>query len=646
MADFEHYTASESKTFSEFKSYKAEVYLKPREIANKASEIIETPEISNRGDKANIAGGAQRQNKQESTRSKVKELFEGIKNSTVKIVGTVSATAVVAASTLIVMPEVVDIPAFDDTPPPIEEVIPPIEEEIPPIEEPPIEEPPIEEPPTPEYTAAINADSINNPTVVWGEETNSIILQDLFVQGDDEACAYRVILLGDGGEEIMVVEDVASSLTLEIPASEDFVKIAVEKIYNSDSEALSFGSIEAESYISLSAPKVSFLDDKVLSAGGYYLIPYIIESTLQDKEQYISLEIFVSGWDEPIVLRDVVVNEVAYVEISTDLYVDEIAISARLTLMGAYGGNERVVSAERTYINEPEISLKDVHFLHGSYGVNQIFFNLAYAAPEGSYVVLVDKDSGEEIVPYEYDNSYYIEVDEGIYNLSCRLISPDGEILCETDTFSFNSEITSTYESFAYHNTGEVTITYNDDGTINVYIDTGFASTDPEVYYEIVLGGVAYKFTEPLAKIEGIENNAYSLIYRICIDDENGVKYVIGEIAPSGMVNEVNVPVYIEPTDEGMLISISYNYESVGDEMLLSVNGEEGVLINKSELQYSEEYYAYTYLYLYDGVIDTAELLIEFTCSVEYEKMVELYGDDTIKGNDYITYTLEYTKGE
>ena len=273
MADFEHYTASESKTFSEFKSYKAEIYSKPQEIMNKAEEILKVPEIPNRIDKENIAQKTNTYKTRESTRSKVKELFEGIKNSTVKIVGTVSATAVVAASTLIIMPEVVDIPTFGDTPPQIEEVLPPIEE-----------------PAAPQYTATINADSINNPTVVWGEETNVITLDNLFIQGDDEACAYRVTLLNENGGEIMVVEDVASGLTLEIPASEDYLKIVVEEIYRGEADTLLFDSIEAESYISLSAPTISFLDNKVLSAEGYYLIPYIIESNLQDKEEYISVQ--------------------------------------------------------------------------------------------------------------------------------------------------------------------------------------------------------------------------------------------------------------------------------------------------------------------------------------------------------------------
>lgn len=630
MADFEHYTASESKTFSEFKSYKAEIYSKPQEIMNKAEEILKVPEIPNRIDKENIAQKTNTYKTRESTRSKVKELFEGIKNSTVKIVGTVSATVVVAASTLIIMPEVVDIPTFGDTPPQIEEVLPPIEE-----------------PAAPQYTATINADSINNPTMIWGEETNVITLDNLFIQGDDEACAYRVTLLNENGGEIMVVEDVASGLTLEIPASEDYLKIVVEEIYRGEADTLVFGSIEAESYISLSEPTISFLDNKVLSAEGYYLIPYIIESNLQDKEEYISLELYIDGWDEPMIIQDIVVNEETYAKVSMDNYVGDFTISARLTLMGAYGGNERVVSTERTYINEAEISLSDVYFSHGSYGAaDQIFFNLAYAAPEGSYLVLIDKDSGEEIVPYEYGEGFYIEVDEGVYNLFCRLVSPDGEILYETETFSFNSEITSTYDEFNYDNPSEVTITYNDDGTINVYIDTGFASSDPGVYYEIVLNGEAYKFTEPLAKIESIANDTYSLIYRICVDDENGVKYVINEIAPSGMVNEVNIPVSLESTDEGVLISISYNYDRVGEEMLLSVNGEESILINKSDMQYSEEYYTYTYLLPFDGVVEVAELSLECTYNSDYEYMVELYGADTIKGNKFTTYTLEYTKGE
>ena len=72
------------------------------------------------------------------------------------------------------MPEVVNLPTIENPPPPFEEVVPPTED-----------------PPAPQYTATVNFNSVNEPTIEWGDESHLIKLDGLFVQGEDENCAYR-----------------------------------------------------------------------------------------------------------------------------------------------------------------------------------------------------------------------------------------------------------------------------------------------------------------------------------------------------------------------------------------------------------------------------------------------------------------------
>jgi hypothetical protein len=329
-----------------------------------------------------------------------------------------------------------------------------------------------------------------------------------------------------------------------------------------------------------------------------------------------------------------------------DSTVTEFTVSAALDTNGAYGGHQIQRGGRRTYVNEPELHIVDAYFKYADPWYDDsdtIVFDFKYSAPVGSYLVMVDNDTGSETVLGEYENYHYLTVEKPTYNVYYKLVSESAEVLCQTESFVFDSSFTSTYDVFNYKNPGEVTVTYNQDGTMNVYVLTDFASTDPNVYYEIILGDSVYKFKEPLAKIENIPLDSYALQYRVCVDDANGIKYVLTSISVSGTVDMPYLPVHLTPTGGGLTIDISYNYDLIGDTLWLSINGETPIIVDKSAFVYDENTYSYTYTVEYSDNITAATLEAFVAYNSSYSTLVELYGTDMIKGAERIGVTEEFS---
>ena len=89
-----------------------------------------------------------------------------------------------------------------------------------------------------------------------------------------------------------------------------------------------------------------------------------------------------------------------------------------------------------------------------------------------------------------------------------------------------------------YKNPNEVGVTYNDDGTMNVYIVTDFACEDESYYYEIRLGNYSLKSRDRIAVIKDLPYDTYSLQYAVCFE-RNGQQHTVMTVTPSGMVNEL-----------------------------------------------------------------------------------------------------------
>ena len=236
-----------------------------------------------------------------------------------------------------------------------------------------------------------------------------------------------------------------------------------------------------------------------------------------------------------------------------ELYILETATSFTVQPILKYGENQEIMqftAFESDLSNCFEVDVK-VNTL-----TSQILLFLKGAIANACYVDISGSSNLQEYVSQEI----LLDYDSSLDSLEYRVVLTDemGEKLTNEVNLTINISPQQVGDYvFNYKNPNDVGITYNDDGTINVYIKTDFESADEKIYYEVQLGSKRFSSRESIFVAEAIPNYTYPLIYRICYD-YNGVQYYVNEIIPSGMVNE--------------FYTGSANYELVGNTLIITVD--------------------------------------------------------------------------
>jgi hypothetical protein len=230
-----------------------------------------------------------------------------------------------------------------------------------------------------------------------------------------------------------------------------------------------------------------------------------------------------------------------------------------------------------------------------------------------------------ELVPLEeVVNLWYTAKD--VITYSIHLSNAGGDVLSNVVTLTADTTVTKPTVDFGmnYKNPGDVCITYNDDGSINLYIQTDFEAQSEDLYYQITVGGVRYTSREPLARIEHIPDQSYSLTYDVCID-VNGVPYSIYRVTPSGMLNEPYF--YWEGflQEKAVLLQLykDATYLDLSSVRLVSSQGEE-ILLGEAD-------------FVYNAVADSYDLEIELSEYAE-EATVFLVANPYYEGLEQISY--------
>ena len=235
--------------------------------------------------------------------------------------------------------------------------------------------------------------------------------------------------------------------------------------------------------------------------------------------------------------------------------------------------------------------------VNSTYG--SVVFYLKGITGGGTYVHIVNAATLEELLSEElYDNyvTYYYE-SETPMEYTIFLTDSEGK----KTTSEFNTVVDPTAQEmgeyvFNYKNPGDVGVTYNDDGTINVYIQTDFSTLDDRLYYQVTLGDMRFKSRDAIFVAEGLPNKSYALIYDICYD-ENGIQYSIEEISVSGMVNEMYAENFVSTVLFENVVTLTVNAYDVNTVDLNSIRavsstGEE-ITVSENDFLYDEEYGEY-----------------------------------------------------
>jgi hypothetical protein len=190
------------------------------------------------------------------------------------------------------------------------------------------------------------------------------------------------------------------------------------------------------------------------------------------------------------------------------------------------------------------------------------------------------------------------------------LSNENGDILSDEITLTVDTALTVPTVDYymEQRNPNDVCITYNDDGTVNMYIQTNFDCEREDVYYQITAGGIRYKSRDKIARLEHIPDKSYDLHYDVCIDVD-GVQYSIAHTSPSGMANEAFFSFEATLTDNTLSLKLDKDliFLDLNSIRLLSSTGEE-IILTESDFVYNEEYDTYDTVVEFDSYAESVTI--------------------------------------
>lgn len=291
--------------------------------------------------------------------------------------------------------------------------------------------------------------------------------------------------------------------------------------------------------------------------------------------------------------------------------VAENAVSVLVKPVIRYGENEKTLegmSYEHAFDNSLDADVS-VNLKNAS-----VTLYLKGISGGATHVNVMDAQTGQEITKQElYENYITFNYEEGdALQYKVFLSDEAGNVT----TGAFETTVNTVQQDvgeyvFNYKNPGAVGVTYNEDGTINVYIPTDFEAVDERLYYQVTLGNRRFQSREPIFVAEGLPNESYGLTYELCYN-ENGIQYSIYYVSVSGVVNEYASEPLTGATvaDNSVNLSIyEYHAETIdlNSIRLVSSAGEE-ILVTETDFVYNEEYGEYTCTISFENDFEFVEL--------------------------------------
>ena len=423
--------------------------------------------------------------------------------------------------------------------------------------------PPIFEPPT-SYDGSYIAPSLSNSSVIWNDSSGYHTFK-LHIECDDMPAAYKYILsaLDSNGNTLDYYEGrTAADVVLDIPVSSYDVSFVFEIIgigTNSTSviEKIDLGEIDF-------SPASVEITDVAIPFINTYNIKYSILGSLSGAEIYEGLELvlnFADGSKNTVAISKGELH-VGYIEYTTSIEIT--SIDATLTYTKAPGENVRMASASENI--STDASFNATHLVN--FSSDYVLFHPVGILDGATHMAVVSSENPtapdiiliEDIEPNAGYMSYYSSGGDITYTL----------YLCDEFGNALSNQVTATVDttangydgsySMSYRNPSDIGISYNDDGTINLYIDIDYPVLDGDAYYQIVIGGNHYfSFTSGVPVISGLPDEPCTVEFRVC-KDIGGIPYVLYEVIPSGVINEADVTHLVDATKSGSTVNVNMTY--------------------------------------------------------------------------------------
>lgn len=407
-----------------------------------------------------------------------------------------------------------------------------------------------------EYTATFNQLSSDEVVIEYGIDSNILIFNTNFNNYGDDSLKYRIILkdpetsekyIYDGSEEIALI-DVPSNLTVFNISYELYgIYNGVEKVF----ETINVNDPLVISIIS------SDITDLTLTDINKYQLSLLINSDFVEEEIYNSVNLLITYDDlttNNIVIEDVLVNEKMNFEVLVPSYCKSFNIDYTIDLLGANGNNPRTITSSKEFTLENSYELIEMQVETQDYSITRFLFKYHFI-DENTTLAVKNAATGNVVMLYEGEDSIQIELNAStnVQEYTYYLSNINGEAIGKENAVSFEIQDVKGDYNFQYINPGDAIVTFNDDDTMNIYLDTVFETEDSSIYYIVRYtnynDGTVYniKYTESVAYLEDVPFSNYGIEYFV-FKTVNGLEYQLQNIAVSGG---------IEITLDGVLQSTS-----------------------------------------------------------------------------------------
>ena len=226
--------------------------------------------------------------------------------------------------------------------------------------------------------------------------------------------------------------------------------------------------------------------------------------------------------------------------------------------------------------------------------------------------------------------------DRGEMSFTVYLTNEVGERLSNEVEISVDTTAPETTAPYImnYKNPNDVGVTYNSDGTINVYVNTDFECEDESYYYTVTLGRYVVRTREKVAVFESLPNETYPIQYNVCFE-RDGQHYSVQTITPSGAVNEIYFNASCTLNADTLTVSVSdVGKFDLNSFRLVSSDGEE---IRLTEEDFTDDGYGNLSC---DAVFSTAsEYVTVYVMICPRAEAMEFI--DEYKGSLYMLYETE-----
>lgn len=400
---------------------------------------------------------------------------------------------------------------------------------------------------------------------------------------------------------------------------------------------------EIEKPLIFNNPTIILEDKLVLSGVDEYELYYMIKTDNVDSEQYNSITFDITysdGTREIITVTEFIVNEINILKLNVPSFASSINIEYYQTnvngikkyeLTNEYNLNRKLVSNE---YSKSAILEFNYHFID-----------------ENITIAVKDKETDEVVLMDLYSNgiTLYPDTSASIKEYSYYLSNIDGTAIENETTISIDcTEVTGEY-NFNYINPSDAVVTYNDDGTINIYLGTTFETNDPDIYYSVVYTNFEtgqtkeIYYTTSVAKYENAPFADYGISY--CVYKKvNDIEHILKEIYVSGGIEftgYLNINGQIT-TEDNINYKISYEfydymYQFDENSFILIVDGI-NYAVDNTNVTYDQNNNSYIFTYILDFKPTYIEASFMGTLHSENYDLINEY----IKGNKYTTIQIYF----